>query len=194
MAFNQVKNLVVFWLTLGRLSYFLNGCFLDGCFLDGCFLLVSFWMAASWITAFDFQSLQNSLGQTGCLVNLYFLFTGCLSIQFFLFTPNTVSQATYGYLPLTVQHLYDLGNVMIARYFPPNRYLGKWRISFGVRGILTIYLIYLSWVVSIDVPKVSFKARVPHPWNLPLTGFKTAFLKDQCVGSCVSGRLGHGIL
>ena len=41
------------------------GCFLDGCFLDGCF--------------YD----KTPLGETGCLSNLYVLFTGCSGIQFF---------------------------------------------------------------------------------------------------------------
>ena len=70
------------------------------------------------------------------------LFTGCLSI--FLNHPNTVPQATYGYLPLIVQYLCDLRGTMPRHSSPgtshPNPYLGRRRISPGVAIILSICL------------------------------------------------------
>ena len=63
---------------------------------------------------------QTPLGETGCLSKLYFLLTGCLGIQFFSFTPypNTVSWATFGYLPHTVQYLCDLQDAMPCHWSP----------------------------------------------------------------------------
>ena len=44
----------------------------------------------------------------------------CLGIQFFDLPPyfDTVSYATYGYLPLTVQHLCDLQDAMPCHWLP----------------------------------------------------------------------------
>ena len=49
-----------------------------------------------------------------------FLFFECLGIQFLIHppTPDTVSQATYGYLPLTVQHLCYLWGAMPRQRSP----------------------------------------------------------------------------
>ena len=56
---------------------------------------------------------KTPLGETGCSGNPYIL-TGCLIIQFFDSPPfsHTVSQATFGYLLLTVQHPCDLRDTM----------------------------------------------------------------------------------
>ena len=51
----------------------------------------------------------------------------------------TVSQTTFGYLLLTVQHLCDLQDA-IPHHWPPNPYLGKQTISLGVAIILSMYL------------------------------------------------------
>ena len=71
------------------------------------------------------------LGETGCLCiffflrPLFFFFFECLGIQFFdsplLFTPLTQSvrlSTPYGYLPLTVQPLCDLRDVMPCHWSP----------------------------------------------------------------------------
>ena len=49
-----------------------------------------------------------------------FLFFECLGIQFLIHppTPDTVSQATYGYLPFTVQHLCYLWGAMPRQRSP----------------------------------------------------------------------------
>ena len=88
---------------------------------------------------------KTPLGETGCSGN-HFLFTGCLSIQFFDSPPfpNTVSQAAFGYLPLTVQHLCDLRDAIPHHWSTnashPTPYLGKQRISLGVAIILSMCL------------------------------------------------------
>ena len=81
---------------------------------------------------------KTPLGKTGCLANPYFLLTGCLAIQFFDLPPylNTVSWATFGYLPLTVQHLCDLQDNIPCHWSPSAShptpcYSGKQRISLG---------------------------------------------------------------
>ena len=53
---------------------------------------------------------KTFLRETGCLGNPYFFLTGCLDIQFFDSPPflNTISQTTFGYLPLSLQHLCGL--------------------------------------------------------------------------------------
>ena len=62
---------------------------------------------------------KTPLGEAGCSGNPYFL-TGSLSIQFFDSPPfsHTVSQATFGYLLLTVQHLCDLRDAMPHHWSP----------------------------------------------------------------------------
>ena len=47
-------------------------------------------------------------------------FTGCLGIQFFDSTPflNTFSYATFGFLPLTVQHQCDLRDAIPRHWLP----------------------------------------------------------------------------
>ena len=86
---------------------------------------------------------KTSLGETGCIGNPYFYLLVAYASSF-LIRPNTVSQATYGYLPLTVQHLCDLRDTMPRHWSPgashPNPYLGKQRISLGVAIILGICL------------------------------------------------------
>ena len=68
------------------------------------------WMTASWMAAPVLSSLQNSLT---------FCFTGCLSIQFFGSFPfSQHSQAAFGYLPLTVQHLRNLRGAMPHHWSP----------------------------------------------------------------------------
>ena len=55
--------------------------------------MVAFWMAAPlmmWLLL-TFSLRKTSLGETGCLDNLYFLLTGCLDIQFF--TPLFLTQS-----------------------------------------------------------------------------------------------------
>ena len=55
--------------------------------------MVAFWMAAPlmmWLLL-TFSLSKTSLGETGCLDNLYFLLTGCLDIQFF--TPLFLTQS-----------------------------------------------------------------------------------------------------
>ena len=150
------------------------------------------------------------------------------------------SQATFGCLLLTVQHMYDLrmpchaiGHQVLPttlywkcygferafftfRHFLPCTlscwfwgFLGtdsatsklaglhadhwnivpvqllRWMAAIHKRGIL---------VGSIYVPKASFEVRVPQPWNLPLTGFKPAFLNIPCVSSCLFWQVGHRVL
>ena len=74
---------------------------------------------------------------------LLFLFE-YLDIQFLipLPFPNAVSQATFGYLPLTVQRLCNLQDVMPCQWSPSashtTSYLGKQRISLGATIILSI--------------------------------------------------------
>ena len=62
------------------------------------------------------------------LSNPYY-FTGCLNIQFFDSSPfpNTVSEATLGILPLTVQHLCDLRTPchVIGHQVLPNQVLPR---------------------------------------------------------------------
>ena len=86
-------------------------------------------MVVSWMAAFrqlllgllllkwlllTYSLLKTPLGETGCLGNPYFLLTGCLTIQLFDSPPflNTVSQVTFRYLPLPVQHLCYLRDAM----------------------------------------------------------------------------------
>ena len=63
----------------------------------------------------------------------------------FWFTPysHKVSQATFGYLLLTMQHLCDLRDAMPRHWSlsasHPTPYLGKQRISLGVAIILSMY-------------------------------------------------------
>ena len=61
-----------------------------------------------------FSLNKTPLGETGYLSNPYFLLTSSSGIQFFDSPPfpNTVSKATFGYLPLTVQHLCELQDAM----------------------------------------------------------------------------------
>ena len=65
------------------------------------------------------SKVKTPLGETGCLGNQYFLLTGWLGIQF-LVNPyvNKVSLASFGYLPLTVQHLCDLQDAMPCHWSP----------------------------------------------------------------------------
>ena len=99
------------------------------------------WMTASQMTASDFKSFP--LRETGCLGNLYAYVLVALASRF-LIHPYLVSQVTSGYLLLTVQHLCNLRDAMtrplVTRYFPPNLYLGKQRISLVVAMILVIFL------------------------------------------------------
>ena len=63
---------------------------------------------------------KTSSGETVSSGNPYFL-TGCLSIQIFDSLPfPTVSQATSGYLLLTVQHLRDHATPLVTKCFSPN--------------------------------------------------------------------------
>ena len=96
------------------------------------------------MAASNFQSLQNSLRRNQ-MFRQPLRFTHWLPKHpVFWFTPNAVSQATYGYLPLTVQQLCDLRDVMprhwSLRASHPTPYLGKQRISLGVAIILNICL------------------------------------------------------
>ena len=73
------------------------------------------------------------LGENGCLGNPYFLLTGCLGIEFFDSPfPNTVSYATFGYLPLTVQHLCDLWDAMPLQWSPGASHP---TLTLGSRGV-----------------------------------------------------------
>ena len=71
--------------------------------------------------------LRNRTFQSILLIKLFYTLnktpigeTGCLSIQFFNLPPflNTVSQDTFGTLPLTVQCLRDLRDVMPLHWSP----------------------------------------------------------------------------
>ena len=53
------------------------------------------WLFLRWLLLRS-SLCKTPLGETGCLGNPYFLFYWLPNIQF---TPNTVSQAAYGYLP-----------------------------------------------------------------------------------------------
>ena len=91
------------------------------------------------------ELMQNSFRRKWMLEQPL-VFTGCSSIQFFNspHSLNTVSEAAQGNLPLTMQHLCDLGNTMLLHCSPsashPNPCLGKQRISLGVGSILWMYL------------------------------------------------------
>ena len=77
------------------------------------------WLLLGWLLLI-FTLNKTPLGETGCLSNPDFLLTSCLGIQFFDSPsfPNTVSWATFGYLPLTVQHLCDLQDTMPYHWLP----------------------------------------------------------------------------
>ena len=138
-------------MTLGRLSYFSDGCFLDDSFLDGCFLHGLLVILLLWVSQ-KTTLQQNSLGRnwmprhfgppprvTGTppwllrLVKdstsseLYpdtrlFFLCEYLGIQFF----NSHSHVTYRMPCHARGHSHS--------------YLGKWRISLGLRSILSISL------------------------------------------------------
>ena len=132
-------------------------CIGDDCFLDGCsgmvaFILLTFnkskkaasqmvasrmaaslmtssRMAAFWMAVSDLQYLQNSLRRNWMLKQpLLFNYQLPKHLVFFI-RPNAGSQVTYSQL-VTYPSL----------CFLPNLYLGKRRISVGVRGILRMRL------------------------------------------------------
>ena len=71
---------------------------------------------------------KTPLGETGCLDNLYFLFTGCLGIQFF---DSLCSKLVTYRMPChTIGH--------ISAFYP--YYTEKQRISLGVAIILSMCL------------------------------------------------------
>ena len=77
--------------------------------------------------------------------NFQFLFTGCLSIQFFDPPPffNTGSQATFGYVPVAVQHQCYLQHTISFQWSLDASHptlLGKQRISLAVAVILSMCL------------------------------------------------------
>ena len=86
---------------------------------------------------------KTPLGKTGSISNSYFYLMVAYASSF-LISPDTVSQATYGYLPPTVQHLSDLWDIMPHHWLPgashPNPYLGRRRISLEVAIILSKFL------------------------------------------------------
>ena len=96
-------------------GYFLDGCFLDGCFLDFCFLVGCFFdgcfsdgcFLSLILTKLPQEKLDAQATLTFCL-----LVAQASSFLIHLPLPSTFSQATYGYLPLTVQHLYGLQETM----------------------------------------------------------------------------------
>ena len=95
------------------------------------------------MAAFTFN--KNPLGETECLNNLQFLFTGCPSIHFFdsLSFFNRVSQATFGYLPLTVQHQCYLQDAIPFHWSPVASHatpLEDSTMFLGVRSILSMCL------------------------------------------------------
>ena len=85
---------------------------------------------------------KTPLGETGCIGNPYFYLLVAYTSSF-LIHPNS-QLATYGYLPLTVQHLCELQDIMPCHCSPgaphPSPYLGKQRISLGVAITLGICL------------------------------------------------------
>lgn len=82
------------------------------------------------------------------------IFLDCPDIQFLIQPfPNTVSKATFGYLPLTAQRLSDLRNAMPCQWsptmrFPPKPYIGNHSISLGMTSILSIFLCSRTWFTS----------------------------------------------
>ena len=67
---------------------------------------------------------KTPLGETGCLCNPYLNpYPGCIGIQLFDSPPypSTVSQAAFGYLPLTVLHLCELQDTM-PNYWSPSAF------------------------------------------------------------------------
>ena len=76
------------------------------------------WLFLRWLLL-TFNLNKTPLGETRYLGNLYFLLTGGLGIQLFDSPfPNTVSQAMFCYLPLTVQHLCELQDTMPFHWSP----------------------------------------------------------------------------
>ena len=66
---------------------------------------------------------QTPSGQTGCLSNPESLLAAQESLKMLKFfnslpLPNTVSEATSGTLPFTVQHLYDLQDTIQLHWSP----------------------------------------------------------------------------
>ena len=119
-----------------------------------------------WTLIFNLN--KTPLGETGCLSNSYFLLTDCLCIQFFYSFPfpNTVSLVTFGYLPLTVQHLCDLQDAMpsplVTKCLSPNPYLGKWRISLGVTRCASTHIPNLLLTKRVYVVGSIYVLRTPH--------------------------------
>ena len=67
---------------------------------------------------------KPSLGETGWLINPYFLLAAQASSFLIYFSfPNTVSEDTLGTLPLTVQYLCELQNLMLLHWSPVTSYL-----------------------------------------------------------------------
>ena len=87
---------------------------------------------------------KTPLAETECFHNPYFIYWLPKHLYKYLIHPNTVSQATYGYLPLSLQHLCDLQDTMPRHWLPgvshPNPILGKWRTSLVVAIILSVCL------------------------------------------------------
>ena len=67
VAFRMTALRMIYWVWASLIVIFAD--------FEQAWKINSFWMAA-----FDLKYLQNSLGETGCLGNPYFLLTGCLSI------------------------------------------------------------------------------------------------------------------
>ena len=75
---------------------------------------------------------KPSLGETGWLINPYFLLAAQASSFLIYFSfPNTVSEDTLGTLPLTVQYLCELQNLMLLHWSPVTSYL---TLTYGSRG------------------------------------------------------------
>ena len=95
---------------------------------------------ASWMAASD---CKITLGETGYLGNPYFLLTGSLSIQFFDSPlPQSVRppMVTYPSLCSISVICRTSCHAIGHQVLPTQHYLGKKRISLGVRGILTMCL------------------------------------------------------
>ena len=123
----------------------------DGCFwmaafgwllLDGCFwMTTSGWLLLEWLLL-TFSLCKTPLGETECLGTSYSLLTGCLSIQFF----NSSHHGHLGHLLLPTAHCAEPvwlarrhAAPLVTKCYLPNLYLGKQRVSLGVRGILSMW-------------------------------------------------------
>ena len=102
------------------------------------------WLLLGWLLLI-FSLNKTPLGETGCLSNPYFLLTGSSDIQFFDSPPFPTQSVrlplvTYPSLCSTCVTYRSYAMPLVTKCFPPNPYLGKWRISLGVTSILSMCL------------------------------------------------------